>query len=125
MSFGKIKIDPADKAFSQWIRLRDKQCLRCGSKVKLRDELPISHHASHFQGRGKENTRFNELNVCTLCYGCHQFFTSHPGDHYQWQVKRLGQDTVDQLILASNTYCKKDRKLQQIYWEQELKKVLD
>ncbi len=121
----KIKIDKADAAFSKWIRLRDKKCLRCGSAVKIAtDGLPKSHHASHFQGRGKEGTRYNEFNVCCLCHGCHSYFTANPAEHYLWQVNRLGQDMVDKLILASNTYCKKDRKLQQMYWEQELKKLL-
>lgn len=119
----KITIDPADKAFSQWVRLRDMKCLRCLSPVRLNGEgKPVTHQASHFQGRGKENTRFDPDNVCTLCYGCHQYFTSHPGEHYKWQVKRLGQDTVDDLVFKSNLYKKKDRKLEAMYWRAELKK---
>lgn len=118
----KIKIDAADKLFSQYIRLRDMKCLRCGSAVKLNAKgLPISHQASHFQGRGKENTRFDPDNVCTLDMGCHMYFTAHPAEHYQWQLERLGQKKIDELILKSNTYVKKDRKLQAMYWQQELK----
>lgn len=121
MSFGKIKIDPADKYFSQYVRLRDRKCLRCESKVRFNDKgLPVSHQASHFQGRGKENTRFNLDNVCTLDTGCHMYFTAHPAEHYEWQVKRLGQALVDSLVLLSNTYCKKDRISEAIYWKQRL-----
>lgn len=117
-----VKIDSADKHFSQYIRLRDKSCLRCGSRVKFNEKgLPVSHHASHFQGRGKENTRYDESNVCCLCYGCHRYYTSHPGEHYQWQVKRLGQDAVDKLILASNLYCKKQRREESLYWKKRLR----
>ena len=121
----KITIDAADKAFSQWIRLRDGKCLRCQKPLEVNGKgLPVSLQASHFQGRGKESTRFDPDNVCALCYGCHQYFTSHPGEHYQWQVQRLGQEKVDQIILASNTYMKKDRKLQEMYWKQQLKDIM-
>lgn len=123
MSWGKIKIDPADKAFSQWIRLRDMECTRCHSRVEFNDKgLPISHQASHFQGRGKENTRFDPDNVCTLCGGCHRYLTAHPAEHYLFQVERLGQDKVDQIVLKSNMYQKKQRKEEALYWKMRLKK---
>lgn len=122
----KIKLDAADKVFSQYVRLRDRECKRCHSPVKFNDKgLPITHQASHFQGRGKENTRFNEFNVDTLCGGCHQYFTANPAEHYQWQVLTKGQDMVDSLILASNMYVKKDRKLQQMFWSQKLKELME
>lgn len=117
----KIHRDPADKAFSQWIRLRDKRCLRCGSAVRFNQKgLPVSHEASHFKGRGKEATRFEPLNVDTLCYGCHSYFTAQPNEHLEWQIQTKGQEIVDRLILQSNTYKKKDRKLEALYWRQRL-----
>lgn len=115
---GKVKIDKADKYFSQWIRTRDGwTCQRCSRKF-----VPPTQglHCSHFQGRGKEATRFDPLNADALCYGCHQYFTSHPAEHYLWQVERKGQDTVDKLVLLSNQYKKKDRKLEAMYWKAEL-----
>jgi hypothetical protein len=122
---GKLKLDPADKVFSQYIRLRDKKCKRCHSPVQFNAQgLPISHQASHFQGRGKENTRFDPSNVDTLCGGCHQYFTANPGEHYEWQVQEKGQQKVDQIILASNMYLKKDRLSQKIYWTQRLKELM-
>ncbi len=118
----KIKIDKADRLFSQYIRLRDRECLRCHSRVQFNSKgLPVSHQASHFQGRGKENTRFDPNNVCTLDMGCHMYFTAHPAEHVAWQVERLGQNTVDKLILSSNLYCKKDRSGQALYWKTLLK----
>lgn len=126
MSWGRVKIDPADRYCSQYVRLRDKECLRCHSPVRLNDKgLPVSHQASHFVGRSKENTRFMLSNLSTLCGGCHQYFTSHPAEHYEWQVKRLGQETVDNLKLAGNTYCRKDRKSEALYWRQKLKELQD
>ena len=122
----KIRIRTSDKLFSQWIRIRDGRCLRCGSSVKFNNSgLPISHNASHFQGRGKENTRFNPDNVCTLCYGCHSYFTAHPAEHTLWQVERLGQKKVDEIVFWSNQYKKRDDKLEAMLWKQELTKLQD
>lgn len=122
MVMGKVKIDAADKAFSLWVRTRDKwTCQRCGRKY-----VPPTNslQCSHFQGRGKEATRFEPLNCDALCYGCHQYFTAHPAEHYAWQVMRKGQDIVDRLVLQSNTYKKKERRLEALYWRQELDKMV-
>lgn len=119
-----IKIDKADDVFSKYIRLRDKQCKRCGSEVKMNSNgMPISHQASHFVGRRKEATRFDEENVDCLCGGCHMYFTANPAEHYAWQVKRKGQKTVDMIVLRSNQYHKKDRQLAYIYWRERLKEL--
>lgn len=116
-----IKRDKADTVFSQFIRLRDGKCMRCGSEIKVNDKgLPISHQASHFQGRGKEATRFDGENVDCLCGACHMYFTSHPAEHVAWQIKYKGQEKVDQIILRSNLYHKKDREMAYIYWNQRL-----
>lgn len=118
---GKIKRDKADELFSYWIRLRDKKCKRCGSKVGFNAKgLPNTHDCSHFKGRGKEGTRFEPLNCDTLCMGCHMYFTSQPDEHYAWQVQTKGQDTVDKIILAANTYKKKDRVAEKLYWRQKI-----
>lgn len=120
----KIKLDPADKVFSQYIRLRDKECRRCHSPVQFNSQgMPVSHQASHFQGRGKEATRFDEENVDTLCGGCHMYFGAYPAEHYQWQVNTKGQKTVDAIILRSNTYQKKDRVMAKIYWTKRYKEL--
>lgn len=117
---GKVKIDVADKYFSLWIRTRDAwTCKRCWKKYNPPTQ---ALHCSHFQGRSKEATRFEPLNADALCYGCHQYFTSHPAEHYAWQVALKGQKTIDKLVLASNTYIKKNRKLEAVYWQ---KKLLD
>jgi hypothetical protein len=62
--------------------------------------------------------------VDTLCGGCHSYFTANPAEHYEWQVKTKGQQTVDLIVLRSNTYMKKDRQLAFIYWAQRLKELL-
>lgn len=121
MGFRKIKRDKADIVFSQYIRLRDMECRRCHSPVQLNSQgLPISHQASHFMGRAKENTRFNELNVDTLCAACHMYLTAHPAEHYLWQVANKGQKTVDNLVFWSHEHVKKDRDMAYLYWKKRL-----
>lgn len=113
-----MKLDAADVAFSKYIRTRDKwTCQRCG---RYYEPPTQALHCSHFQGRGHEATRFEPLNCDALCYGCHRYFTAHPGEHYAWQVQRKGQDMVDCIILASNGYKKKERKLEALYWRKAL-----
>ena len=117
-----MKIDPADKAFSMYVRLKQGKCQRCGSKVGLNTKgQPITHQLSHFQGRGKENTRFDLENCDCLCGGCHMYFTAYPAEHYLWQVKTKSQQTVDLIILRSHLYCKKDRKMARMVWQQAYK----
>lgn len=120
----KVKRDPADDWFSKYIRLRDSQCVRCGSEVRFNDNGdPISHHASHFYGRGNESVRFDPLNVDTHCHGCHRYFTANPATFRDWKLEQLGQEEFDKLTLRSNTPQKKDREIQKLIWRQEYKKL--
>lgn len=120
----RIKLDPADKVFSQYVRLRDRQCKRCKSPVEFNSQGdPITHQASHFQGRGKEATRFDPENVDCMCTGCHMYLTAYPAEHYLWQVETKGQDVVDAIILRSHQYKKKDRKAEQLYWKEQYKEL--
>ncbi len=118
-----IKIDKADNVFSEYIRTRDKwTCQRC---FKRYEPPTQALHCSHFQGRGKESTRFDEENADAMCYGCHRYFTANPAEHYMWQVKRKGQKTVDMIVLRSNQYQKKDRQMAFMYWKERLKQLKD
>lgn len=113
-----MKIDTADKAFSLYIRTRDNwTCQRCGKQY-----TPPTNalHCSHFMGRGKEGTRFEPMNCDALCYGCHQYFTSHPALHTEWQIERKGQEMVDKLKLQAHLYKRKDRKTEVLIWRQAL-----
>lgn len=121
----RIKLDKADSVFSKYIRLRDKKCLRCGSGVTFNDKgLPVTHQASHFFGRGKESTRFDEENVDTLCTGCHQEWGSADREAYRvFKIKQLGQRGFDLLTLRANTPGKKDRKMAHLYWSKRLYEI--
>lgn len=114
-----IKLDAADSWFSKYIRLRDSECMRCGSPVQFNSGGdPISHQNSHFQGRRKEATRFDPENCDTLCGGCHLYLTANPYEHVEWQVDRKGTNAVNAIIVRSNGYKKKDRKMEALIWKQ-------
>jgi len=106
----KIKIDRADKLFSEYIRLRDNfQCQKCGRFFPEGKGLQCSHYWS----RSHENTRFDGENAIAVCAGCHLFFHGNPGDYYQFMINRLGKEKYDKLQLRSNAFKKKrDRVLE-------------
>lgn len=121
-----MKMDPADTAFSKWIRMRDGECVRCHSLVRYNaDRLPVSHHASHYCGRRREGTRFEPDNVDTLCHACHRWWETEDREAYrEYKVAQLGQERFDEMTLQSRLYHKKDRKSEELYWKLELKKLV-
>lgn len=106
-------IDNADKIFSQYIRLRDSQCMRCHSWLQVNDKgLPISHQCSHYFGRTKESVRFDPENSDTLCHGCHRIWEKEDRESYRdFKIKQLGQHDFDALTIRANTYKKRDREM--------------
>jgi hypothetical protein len=122
MNWTTVKLDPADRLFSLYVRLRDKQCVRCGRKGE--GEWGVKGlQASHFQGRRKESVRFDLENVDTLCAGCHRYWgTEHRNEYEAFKLKQLGQKRYDLLILRANTPGHKDRLLQKLAWKKLLKK---
>ena len=119
-----IKIDKADKAFSQYIRKRDKQCVRCNSPVIFNDEgIPVSHHNSHYFGRGNECTRFDTENCDTLCHGCHSQWDGNKEDYRDFKIKQLGKDRFNKLRIRASSICKKDREMSYLQAKEFLKSL--
>lgn len=122
----KIRIDKADQTFSQYIRLRDKICQRCKSRVELNGNgLPISHQNSHYFGRGKESTRFEPLNCDTLCMACHiRWGGTDREDYRAFKIKQLGKEGFKRLDVQAHTFTKKDRKMAFLIAKELLKDVM-
>ena len=120
MSWNNIKRDPADIAFSKYVRLTHKKCIKCSRRGTGKLEID-GLQASHFHGRGKESTRFDLENVDCLCISCHRYFTEHKTEYEVWKLEQLGQKAYDLLMLRANTTGNKDRKLQAIIWKKLLK----
>ncbi|MEK6883144.1 MAG: recombination protein NinG [Nanoarchaeota archaeon] len=119
----KVRIDKADLLFSRWIRIRDKQCIRCSSAVEINDMgMPVTHQASHYYGRSREATRFEPNNVDTLCMSCHRIWGSDDREAYrEFKLRQLGKKRFNSLMLQANTYKKRDRKFEIIKWRLALK----
>jgi len=109
----RIKIDPLDKLFSQYIRLRDGGvCQRCGGK---------GNQTSHFYSRAKRSLRWDDSNACLLCFGCHHYFHAYPLEHVEFWKHRLGEEAFTNLQARANTPQKPDRELIKIL----LKKLVE
>ena len=119
----KVKIDKADAIFSQYIRLRDKKCQRCGRLGEGKQGI-VGLQCSHYYGRSRESTRFDDSNADSLCFGCHQFWGSTDREAYrEFKLKQLGEKLFNALRVRANTYQKKDRKMAYIYWSHRLKEL--
>lgn len=104
-----IRIDPADKYFSLFVRFRANwRCEKCGTQYEVGSQ---GLHASHFWSRRFESTRFDPENVSAHCFSCHTFLGGNPELHRQWKLKQLGQSAYDLLMVRAQTTQKKDRKL--------------
>ena len=105
----KIRLDPLDKLFSEFVRRRafkfNGGCEYCGKKVRRWEDL----QCSHFIGRRKRNTRYDTNNCVGICFSCHLYLGEHPHYHDAFFRKRLGSEKFDQLILKGNLITKIDR----------------
>lgn len=115
-----VRIDPADKLFSLWIRWRAGwKCERCGAQFEIGSQ---GLHCSHFWGRAREATRFDPENCVAHCHGCHAFLTANPELHREWKLKQLGEEKYSLLLVRAQLTAKKDRIMAKLYWQEKLRK---
>ena len=75
---------------------------------------------SHYYGRSRENTRFDNDNVTLLCnLPCHRRWESEErGDYTEYMIERLGQKGFEELTKRANTYKKRnDAEMEEILKE--------
>lgn len=119
MSWYKTNLDPADQAFSKYVRTKNSwHCARCG-----RYATGQGLHLAHFHSRRKESVRFDLENADALCANCHRHFTTHYNQHKEFKLHQLGQKKYDLLELRANQTVKKDRESEKLYWRQKLKEL--
>jgi len=113
----KIRVEPLDKVFSEYIRLRDKVCQRCftpGNNIAT----------AHFHGRSSKSVRWDEDNACALCLGCHSYLDSHPVEKVEFFRQRLGDEKFIHLdSRRRNTWPRPDKRLLDIYFQQKLREL--
>ena len=119
----KIRIDPLDTLFSQYIRMRAIQrvhgCERClAGKVDYK-EL----QCAHYKGRRKKSTRWDEDNCSGLCFGCHQYFDENRDEFTEWMKERLG-NRFDLLNSRARTPARyTDKNLLTLYFKQKIEEL--
>lgn len=117
------KIEPADQFFSYYVRLRDRECVRCHAPVGFNAKgLPNTFTVSHYFGRTAQTTRFSLENCDTACRGCHSYWEERNKKAYtDFKREQLGEKAFDELVLLGNATLKqlgmrKDYKMQELYW---------
>jgi hypothetical protein len=124
MNWYKIKIRPNDKAFSEYIRLRDRNLCQVNFKCFKGTQ---GTDCSHFQKRRKESVRYDPLNTELVCRKCHFFIENDPlgqRTYEEYKKKQLGEKEYKLLILRANTPGKRDDFLTKLYI-QKLKQDLN
>lgn len=106
----KIKLRKTDKLYTKIIRFKyDYRCQRCGKKYSENQSL-YNLGVSHYYGRSRESTRFDDDNVTLLCnLPCHAKWGSEErGDYTEYMINRLGQKGFEELTKRANTYKKRN-----------------
>lgn len=112
----QVRIDPLDKLFSEYVRKRCGGCCeRCGKHYGWK-----GLQTSHYHGRAKRSTRYDEDNAMGLCFGCHQYFGSNPLEHTEFMIKRLGQEKFDELSHRARQIVKIDRNAITLYYKSKI-----
>ena len=110
----RIRLDPLDKLFSRYIKLRDKYCQRCGRSNSLQ--------TAHLIGRRNHAVRYDPDNACLLCFYDHQYFHENPLELVEFFKARLGEEGFDMLNnRARITYPKPDKQAIELYLEEQIK----
>jgi hypothetical protein len=114
----EIRRDPADTAFSAYIRAKYPRCQICGKP---------STQVHHFKGRRFQSVRFSELNIWAVCFTCHRRFHEEPDFAVRMQTERLGsQVKYDLFIFNANQITKRstaEKKAIAEHFRNELKKM--
>ena len=117
----RVKIDPLDKLFSEFIRkramIRVHGCERCLAWKESWKQL----QCSHFYGRSKRSVRFDEDNAIGICGACHLYLTAHPLEQVEFFKTRLGERGFDMLNSRMRRMEKIDRKLLELYYQNKIK----
>jgi len=124
LTWGRVKIDAADRLFSLYIRKRAGwKCEYCGLQFP---EKSNQLQCSHYWGRRMESVRFDTDNADSFCVSCHQKLETEKGEtkgthngepvilfraYKMWKINQLGAERFDALEVRAHTTGKKDRKM--------------
>ena len=118
-----MKRDPADIAFSQFIRERDNfTCQKCNKVYPEGRRQGL--HCSHFYSRRHQSTRYFSPNACAHCFSCHQYLGGNPIEFAEWIESYLGTEAAQALRERKNQICKRTKKEKKeiaAHWKAQLK----
>jgi len=116
MSWGRIRRDPLDALFSDYIRKRAGWCCeRCGICPSRR-----GLDCSHFHGRAKQAVRYDEDNAVALCKNCHRYFGSHKTEYEDWFKQYIGEERYNMLEGRMRQIGKPDKNALKLYYKQKI-----
>ena len=116
MSFFKVKLRKTDRLWTKHIRTRDKYtCQKCEKTYPTESCRNLG--VSHYWGRGRENTRFDEDNCIALCtLPCHQNWGGEGRQEYtDFMKQRLGEKGFADLELRAHMRKKRDDITDELY----------
>lgn len=116
----KIRRDPLDEIFSEYIRATAGwKCERCRNMPDRR-----GLHCHHFEKRRKKSTRWDEDNALSLCWGCHQYFQENRNEEVAFMICKLGQERFDMLKSRSRIPAHYiDKSALMLYYQHKLKEI--
>jgi len=99
--------------------VREKAGWKCERCHKQYTPPTNALHCSHYFSRRHIGTRFDLLNLCALCYGCHKRWEGMKQDEYrEFMVARIGQDKLFYLEgLKLSVTKKSENELEELYNE--------
>jgi len=95
-------IKKADKAFSDYIRARDKYVCQTCFKILTNKNA----HCSHFVGRMNMNTRFEELNCICQCAEENIFKEGSKPQFAEYLINKYGAEIIKKLNDQGKIYRK-------------------
>ena len=80
---------------------------------------------SHFIGRGRHSTRWDEDNAVGLCGACHIYFTSHPLQHTEWFTAHLSEYEFNLLRARARITEKVDKEAVRLYLQEQIRNLTE
>jgi hypothetical protein len=90
----KKLIEKLDRIFSQYIRLRDKGCVICGSRQNLQN--------GHYITRSAWATRWDEINCNCQCEYHNNLHETSISAYKNWFILKYGQSVLQEITYKSN-----------------------
>lgn len=120
----KIRVDPLDTLFSEFIRKRAMQRVHGCERCLAWKPTYIDLQCSHYHKRRKQSVRFDEDNCIGICFGCHQYFEENRDEYTEWMIDYLGEQTFDLLKARTRqVYPRPDKKLLTLYYQEKIKEL--